>query len=526
VLKTDNVDCQVGDGLPAEVVAGLPRARLSDCDAARAIILLGPDLKEELPVAYLRVKRAALDLKVPLIEISPVATGLTRYARTAADVDAARSLVPAVEEGQDERPVVVVLGRPSLAEPATSVVAAAAALRDVPGVRFLSSLPRNNVQGGIDLGLAPGMLPGRVTLDAGRAWFEAAWGAVPADRGLDTAGILSAAAGGRLQALVLLGADPLSDFPDRDLARRALDAVPFIVAVDAFNTESTERAHVFLPAALAGEKRGSTTNMEGRLLRLARKVTPPGTAMEDWRIAGELALRLGADFDLEAVDEVTDEIARLAPAHLGANAALLRGAVDGAVIPIGEVEEPVIGGPSHPISPAADSDPGIVGGPIESLVVTAGSSSAYGTVAPSLGTATIAPPSTSGAHPGEGLESPRVYRWDGSASASGTGAGASGLRLWSSRKLYSPGVTVTHSAAVAQLAAEDNVRLHPDEIGRIGVASGAPVRVTSPRGSVTLPAVADRAVPPGVVWIASGAAADLIDAGAVTTADVEVGVGG
>jgi anaerobic selenocysteine-containing dehydrogenase len=58
------------------------------------------------------------------------------------------------------------------------------------------------------------------------------------------------------------------------------------------------------------------------------------------------------------------------------------------------------------------------------------------------------------------------------------------------------------------------------------VAPGAPVRVTSLRGSVTLPAVADRAVPPGIVWIAAGAAADLIDAGAVTTVDVEVGVGG
>ena len=132
-----------------------------------------------------------------------------------------------------------------------------------------------------------------------------------------------------------------------------------------------------------GEKRGTTTNLEGRLLRLARKVTPPGTAMEDWRVAVELALRLGVDFDLEAVDEVTDEIARLAPAHAGADTALLRRAVDGAVIPLGELEDPVLGGPAHAISPAADSDPGIVGGSIESLAVIRGSSSAYGTAPPS-----------------------------------------------------------------------------------------------------------------------------------------------
>jgi anaerobic selenocysteine-containing dehydrogenase len=269
--------------------------------------------------------------------------------------------------------------------------------------------------------------------------------------------------------------------------------------------------------------------MEGRLLRLARKVTPPGTAMEDWRVAGELALRLGADFDLEAVDEVTDEIARLAPAHLGANAALLRGAVDGAVIPIGEVEEPVIGGPSHPISPAADSDPGIVGGPIESLVVMRGSSSAYGTAPPThgSGTATLAPPSRSGAHPGEGLAPPPVHRWDGAAApSSGGDGGGSGLRLWVGRKLYSPGVTVTHSGAVAELAAPAVVRLHPDELERVGLAAGADVRVTSSRGAVTLPVAADKGIPVGTVWMPADAAGALIDAATATYVSVEVGVGG
>jgi len=532
VLRTDNVDCQVGDGLPADVVNGLPRARLSDCDTARAIVLLGPDLKEELPVAYLRVKRAAVDLKVPLIEISPVPTGLTRYAQSAPDVQSAMALIPsgsgAGEGDGDERPVVVVLGRPSLAEPADATVAAAGALRSLPGVRFLSALRRANVHGGLDLGLAPGFLPGRVTLDAGRGWFSAAWGAAPAERGLDTAGILAAAAEGRLQALILLGADPLADFPDRDLARRALAAVPFVVAVDAFPTASTDAAHVFLPVALAGEKRGTTTNFEGRLLRLARKVTPPGTAMEDWRVAVELALRLGVDFDLEAVDEVTDEIARLAPAHAGADAALLRSAVDGAVIPLGESEEPVLGGPAHAISPAADSDPGVVGGPIESLVVMRGSSSAYGTApASAAGTVTLAPPSRSGAHPGEGLTPPSLHRWDGSpaaGSAAAAGAGllsGGGFRLWASRMLYDPGVTVTHSAAVSGLAVTPSVRLHPDELGRLGIAAGASVRATSPRGSVTLPAVADRSVPAGVALIPPGAAGDLIDASAVTAVNVE-----
>jgi hypothetical protein len=236
--------------------------------------------------------------------------------------------------------------------------------------------------------------------------------------------------------------------------------------------------------------------------------------MEDWRVAAELALRLGTDFDLEAVDEVTDEIARLAPAHEGANAALLRRASDGAVIPLGEIEDPVLGGPSHPISPAADSDPGVVGGPIESLVVMRGSSSAYGTAGPTHGgTATLAPPSRSGAHPGEGLTPPPVHQWDGTGAAPAASAddgAADGLRLWAGRKLYDPGVTVTHSDAVASLTAPAVVRLHPDELGRLGISAGAPARVASSRGSVTLPAVADKGIPTGTAWLPVGVAGDLI----------------
>ena len=49
VLKTDNVDAQLGDGLPAEAVLGLPRATIDQACHASAVILLGPDLKEELP---------------------------------------------------------------------------------------------------------------------------------------------------------------------------------------------------------------------------------------------------------------------------------------------------------------------------------------------------------------------------------------------------------------------------------------------------------------------------------------------
>ncbi|MGH9035506.1 MAG: 2Fe-2S iron-sulfur cluster-binding protein, partial [Acidimicrobiia bacterium] len=181
VLRTDNVDCQLGDGLPAEVVAGLPRATLADCDTARAIMLLAPDPREELPVAFLRLRRAVVDLGVPLIELTAAPTGLTRHARVSLHpapgevgvvarrlteavatgagsgdlrLDSAAHLLAGGPGGVTDGHVVVVLGRPNLAEPAASAVTAASALARLPGVRFLSALRRGNVHGALDAGLA------------------------------------------------------------------------------------------------------------------------------------------------------------------------------------------------------------------------------------------------------------------------------------------------------------------------------------------------------------------------------------
>ncbi len=50
VIGTDNVDAQLGDGLSPSLVAGLPTATIDEACAAGTLLVLAPDLKEELPV--------------------------------------------------------------------------------------------------------------------------------------------------------------------------------------------------------------------------------------------------------------------------------------------------------------------------------------------------------------------------------------------------------------------------------------------------------------------------------------------
>jgi NADH-quinone oxidoreductase subunit G len=555
VLGTDNVDAQLADGLPAEVVLGLPRATIADLDTARAIVLVGPDLKEELPVLYLRVRRAAVDLGIPVIEIAPRASGLTRYASAVlrhAPGEAgtiARQFARAIAgdgtasgDGQIERAtaaldgrdgdVIVVLGRQSLAEPAHAVVEAAAALSQVPDSRFLSALRRANVHGALHLGLTPGFLPGRVTLAAAHAAFADAWGTVPAARGLATADALAAVVDGDIDTLVLLGADLLADFPDRALARAALEKVRFVVAVGAFTGDAADRADVFLPASVWGEKVGTTTNIEGRVMRLARLVTPEGTTMPDWRIATELALRFGVDFGFDTVEDVQDEIARVAPAFAGVDASLLRRARDGAVLPISEFPEEIVlhsvfgvttGRSWEPIPPGIASEDTHVSSIGTGAVAESGTGSSA-TIKPGLvtesgelssGEAVVEAVAASGA------EAPALYAWDRVASETTTvPIDAYSLRLVAARTLYDAGRTAARGPSLASLAPGSALIVHPSDLGRLGVAAeGDNVRITSAKATVIMPVRTDAATAPGTAFMAVAQPGDVGPNDLVTVTD-------
>ncbi|SRR5579875_1273140 len=580
VLRTDSVDAQLGDGLPAEVVLGLPRATIDQACSARALVLLAPDLHEELPILHLRLRQAVLDGGLPVVELAPAASGLSHLARVSlpyrpgeaadlvqqvlsphrarsagpsapTDADAAarqareraRQLLGLDQGGRGEG-VVVVLGRPSLAEPADSIAAAAAALAQaLPEARFLPALRRANVHGALDMGLAPGLLPGRVTLEEGRDWFTRGWGTLPDSRGQETAGMLAAAAEGRMGALVLLGADPLADFPDRRLARRALDGVEFVVAVDAFLNGSSRRADVVLPAAMYAERPGTTTNLEGRITRLGQKVVAPGTCRPDWMIAAELAAALGADLGLESVEEIWDEIERLAPSHAGITRVLLasRSSRDGLLAPLPRVPvriQPGVGRPGGgPAVHPGTTDTGVgatqgVPAPIDPMA-TPGIGSAERHGVPNVAGA---PEDWSTEEEREAWEGPdrearaeEARRQEDVASRPSplTYSGPTvapdvprvdgyGLRLVTGRVLYDQGTLVQACPSLAPLAPGPRLRVNRYDLDRLGRAPGDRVRVVTPGASLVLEAVVDPGIPRGSAALAFNlegeGAADLIDA--------------
>ena len=122
---------------------------------------------------------------------------------------------------------------------------------------------------------------------------------LPGREGLDTPGMIAAAAEGRLRALFVFEEDLVREIPGPS-AREALGKLDLLVTTSLFPTETTALAHAVLPALGFAEKEGSFTNHQGRIQRIHRALTPPGAARGLAEVLRDLARQMGWDLgDIE-----------------------------------------------------------------------------------------------------------------------------------------------------------------------------------------------------------------------------------
>lgn len=182
-----------------------------------------------------------------------------------------------------------------------------------------------NLQGACDFGVRAGLLPGWKRLDDEKAkeQLESAWGGtIPVKDGFDLEGMLSAAEKGDLKALVVMGANPLVNLPDRDRIVNALAGLDLLIVIDQFLTETTQEASFVLPALGWAEVEGSCTNVEGRIQRLAAAPVRRRDALSDVEILERLAAALGKPFTHNGMEELRAEMAVSAPLYGSALSAL------------------------------------------------------------------------------------------------------------------------------------------------------------------------------------------------------------
>ncbi|CAO5175937.1 NADH-quinone oxidoreductase subunit G [Frankia sp. AiPs1] len=322
----------------------------ADLEAAPAVLLVAFEPEEESPIVFLRLRKAADKHATAVHALAPLATrGLAKLRGTLVTTEPgaepavldALATAGASAAGTDplaatalalrEPGAVILVGERAGQIPGT--LSAVLRLAQASGAALAWVPRRAGDRGAVSAGLLPSLLPGgRPVADAAaRAEVEQAWGArLLGAPGLDTDGILAAAAAGRLDGVLVAGVDA-EDLSDPAAALAALARVPFCVSLEIRRSSISEVADVVLPVAPVAEKAGSFVDWEGRLRPFQRALETP--ALPDVRVLHLIAAEMGLDLrlpdtgaaarELRAVGRAGDAVTRApAPAQPAAPAAV------------------------------------------------------------------------------------------------------------------------------------------------------------------------------------------------------------
>jgi assimilatory nitrate reductase catalytic subunit len=166
-----------------------------------------------------------------------------------------------------------------------------------PGMGPFSLTGQPNAMGGREVGGLANQLAAHMRFDqpthidrVRRFWNAPNMATRP---GLKAVELFEAVRDGTIKALWIAGTNPAVSLPRSNRVREALRACPFVVVADIRHNDTSEFAHVRLPAMGWSEKDGTVTNSERCISRQRAFRPAPGEARPDWWMLMQLARRMG-----------------------------------------------------------------------------------------------------------------------------------------------------------------------------------------------------------------------------------------
>ena len=181
-------------------------------------------------------------------------------------------------------------------------------------------LTQNNVQGAFDMGSLSEFLPGyqKVEDEKARRKFEEIWErGIPEKPGFNYIEMFAKISEGTIKALYVFGEDPFIALPNLEQIKSGLHQLDLLVVQDLFMTHIGSYAQVILPGVSFAEKDGTFTNMERRVQRVRKVISPVGDSRPDWKILCDLSTKMGYSMGYQSSAEVMEEIASVVPIYAG-----------------------------------------------------------------------------------------------------------------------------------------------------------------------------------------------------------------
>ncbi|PRO66348.1 molybdopterin oxidoreductase family protein [Alkalicoccus urumqiensis] len=173
---------------------------------------------------------------------------------------------------------------------------------------------QGNGQGGREHGQKSDLLPGyrKITDPEAVKHISGVWGIEPEAMpkpGVSAFEMFDEIQNGAIRGMHVICSNPAVSAPNVEYVWDSLKKLDFLVVNDFFLSETAEFADVVLPAVSWAEDEGTTTNLEGRVIRIRKAVEPLHESKPDWQILKEIAQVLGKGylFPYEKAEDIFNE---------------------------------------------------------------------------------------------------------------------------------------------------------------------------------------------------------------------------
>ncbi|WP_053361668.1 formate dehydrogenase subunit alpha [Bacillus sp. FJAT-27251] len=174
---------------------------------------------------------------------------------------------------------------------------------------------QGNGQGGREHGQKADALPGyrKIANPKDVEYISSVWGIQPEEmpkEGVSAYEMFDLMMNKTIRAMHVICSNPVVSSPNINHVYKAFKSLDFLVVNDFFMSETAELADVVLPATTWAEDEGTTTNIEGRVIRIRKVVEPLGESKTDWEIIKLIAERMGKGkfFPYNGAREIFDEL--------------------------------------------------------------------------------------------------------------------------------------------------------------------------------------------------------------------------
>ncbi len=118
---------------------------------------------------------------------------------------------------------------------------------------------------------------------------------------------------GKVKTLIVFGEDVAKNSIDAEL----LGKLDTLIVSDILPNETTKRAHYLLPGCAQVEKRGTFTNIKGRVQKFMKAVEAPGDARPEWEFLHDLVYNVTGQDAFLTIEGLFNEMAKAVPAFNG-----------------------------------------------------------------------------------------------------------------------------------------------------------------------------------------------------------------